>query len=854
MPSARSALPTLALCLCFAVPAAADPVDYVRQVKPILARHCYECHNAKVQKGKLRADTATFLLKGGRSGAAVVPGKAAESGLIEAVRGTDGVTPMPYKRTPLTKAEIGLLTTWIDQGARAPANEKPDDGSSSHWAFRPPVRPPLPAVKDASWVRNPIDHFILARLEKEGIPPSPQADRATLIRRLYLDLLGLPPDVADVDAFVADARPDAYERLVERLLASPHYGERWGRHWLDVARYADSNGFTIDTPREIWQYRDWVIDALNRDLPFDQFVIEQFAGDMLPHATTAQKIATGFHRNTLINEEGGIDVEQFRVEAVADRVNTTGIAFLGLTLGCARCHDHKYDPITTREYYQLFAFLNNQSEPTLSLASPELAAKRKVIRARIDQIEEALDAPLKDALAKLPEAATGKVGRDLQVILNLRPDQRSESQKRRLAAFFRAKDPRFKQGFDEIDALKKQEPKFPTTLVMAELPRPRPSFVMLGGDFTRKGDKVEPGVPAVLHPLSALQEGEGSKTQPHRLDLARWLVDRRNPLVGRVTMNRLWQHYFGKGLVDTENDFGTQGSPPTHPALLDWLATEFPEGGWSLKAMHRLMVCSATYRQTSRVRPELAALDPQNRLLARQNRLRLDAEIVRDNALAASGLLSRQLGGPSVHPPQPDGIYQFTQVQRPWQTSAGPARYRRGIYTFFQRSAPYPALIVFDAPDSTSTCTRRVRSNTPLQALTLLNDQAFLELARGLAQRVLQQAGPDDAQRLRHAFRLCLARTPGPAEVERLEQYLVQQLEEFRAAPAEAQALLEGGVRKAPEAGSRKNRAGVNQQAEDAALSVSHSVLGTPYSVPERAAWTAMARVLLNLDEFITRE
>jgi hypothetical protein len=811
MRAARCLLPALAVCLWSVTPAKADSVDYVGQVKPILARHCYECHSDKVQKGKLRVDSAAFLLKGGRGGPAVVPGKATESPLIEALHGSDGVTRMPYKRTPLSRAEIGLLTTWVNEGAKAPVNENAGDGTM-HWAFRPPVRPALPAVKDASWVRNPIDRFILARLEKQGIRPAPEADRATLIRRLYLDLLGLPPSRADVDAFVADPRPDAYERLVDRLLASPHYGERWGRHWLDLARYADSNGFTIDTPREIWQYRDWVIDALNRDLPFDHFVIEQYAGDLLPGATTEQKVATGFHRNTLVNEEGGIDREQFRVEAVADRVNTTGVVFLGLTLGCARCHDHKYDPVTTREYYQLFAFLNNQSEPTLSLASPEVVAKRTALQSRIEKIEEALDPMLKDAFAKLSDAAKGKVARDLEVILNLRPDQRTEGQKKKLATFFRTKDAGFKQRFDEIAALKKQEPKFPTTLVLAELPRPRETHVMIGGDFTRPGDKVSPGVPSVLHPLRS--------PMPNRLDLARWLVDRRNPLVGRVTMNRLWMHHFGKGIVETENDFGTQGRPPTHPELLDWLATEFPERGWSLKAMHRLMVCSATYRQASAVRPELAEIDPHNRLLARQNRLRLDAEIVRDNALAASGLLSQQIGGPSVYPPQPDGIYQFTQVQRRWQTSAGPARYRRGLYTFFQRSAPYPALIVFDAPDATSSCTRRVRSNTPLQALTLLNDQAFLELARGLADRVLREGPPDDARRLQYAFRLCLAREPSSAEAQRLGQYLAQQRDEFEVAPADARSFL----------------------------------AGSESSVAERAAWTAVARVLLNLDEFITRE
>jgi mono/diheme cytochrome c family protein len=873
MTRARLACSPLALLCLASAGFAGQKVDYARDVKPILARHCYTCHGEKAKKGGLRLDTAAALLKGGRSGPGLVPGKSADSLLLHALKGTGGLTQMPYKAPALTDEQIRVVAAWVDQGAKAPAGEKP--GGAGHWAFQPPVRPPLPAVKGAGWVRNPLDRFVLARLEGRGVRPSPEADRAVLIRRLCLDLLGLPPSPQEVEAFRADARPDAYERLVERLLASPHYGERWGRHWLDLARYADTHGFTIDTPREIWKYRDWVIDALNADLPFDRFVIEQYAGDMLPGATVAQKIATGFHRNTLINEEGGIDREQFRVEAVADRVNTTGVVFLGLTLGCARCHDHKYDPITQKEYYQLFAFFNNQSEPTLSLASPELAAKRTAIRARLAKLEDELNDRLQDYVNKLPEAQRTSLKQEITGILNLRPDQRTEGQKRKLAGFFRKKGAELKKRFDEIDALKKQEPKFPTTMVLKELPRPRVTHVHLMGDFTRKGAKVSPGVPAVLHPLQIPSppaplppRGEGSKTAPsppappprrgeggktlppplpsvgeggrggegavpNRLDLARWLVDRRNPLTARVTVNRVWQRYFGAGLVETENDFGTQGALPTHPELLDWLAVEFMERGWGLKALHRLIVTSATYRQSSRARADLAEVDPHNKLLARQARLRLDAEVVRDNALAAAGLLSRKLGGPSVFPPQPEGIYQFTQVRRPWKTSTGADRYRRGVYTFFQRSAPHPALTVFDAPDATSTCTRRVRSNTPLQALTLLNDRAFLELSRGLADRMIADSGEGGVrERIRHGFRLCLAREPTPAEVKRLEQYYLLQRKEYQDAPAEAQALLKAGTPEGAQAATRSPQPGIE----------------------ERAAWTAVARVLLNLDEFITRE
>jgi mono/diheme cytochrome c family protein len=834
MTRARLLCPPLAL-FCLAAAARADqPVDYLRDVKPILARHCTSCHGEKAKKGGLRLDTAASLRKGGSSGPGLVPGKSAQSLLIHAVKGTDGMTPMPYKAPALSGAQIRTLAAWIDQGAKAPAHEKA--GAAGHWAFQPPVRPAFPAVKDARRVHNPIDRFVLAQLEERGLRPSPEADRATLIRRLSLDLLGLPPSPHEVAAFLADRAPDAYERLVERLLASPHYGERWGRHWLDLARYADTHGFTIDTPREIWMYRDWVIDALNRDLPFDRFVIEQYAGDLLPKATFAQKVATGFHRNTLINEEGGIDLEQFRVEAVADRVSTTGVVFLGLTLGCARCHDHKYDPISQKEFYRLFAFLNNQSEPALSRASPELSAKRAAIRHKLDKMEEELDVRLKEYVHKLPEAERAGLKQEITVILNLRPDQRTAGQKRQLAAFFSKRGADLKQRFDTLAALKKQEPKFPTTLVLQELPKPRVTHVHIGGDFTRKGAAVTPGVPAVLHELQA----HGS--QPvglNRLDLARWLVDRGNPLTARVTVNRVWQRYFGAGLVETENDFGTQGALPTHPELLDWLAVEFMDRGWRLKELHRLIVTSATYRQSSRARADLAEADPHNKLLARQARVRLEAEVVRDNALAASGLLSRKVGGPSVFPPQPEGVYQFTQVRRPWQVSPGADRYRRGVYTFYQRSAPYPALTVFDAPDATSSCTRRVRSNTPLQALTLLNDQAFLELARGLADRVIADCGLRIAdsrtdgvrERIRYAFRLCLAREPSTAELKRLEQYYRQQLEEFTAAPAEAHALLGGAPAKGPQ-----------------------SAIPNQQSAIDRAAWASLARVLLNLDEFITRE
>ncbi len=486
-----------------------------------------------------------------------------------------------------------------------------------------------------------------------------------------------------------------------------------------------------------------------------------------------------------------------------------------------RCHDHKFDPITQKEYFRLFAFLNNQSETKLTLAAADVAARRESIRVEIDALEVVLHNKLRKYVAGLPEADKAKLNAEVLSVLNLQPQQRTEAQKKLLAGVFGSKGSDFKGEFDRLNTLKKQQPMAATTLVLKELAKPRQTTIHLGGDFTRKGESVGPGVPAVLPALPAPDNGALS-----RVDLGRWLVARDNPLTARVTVNRLWQAYFGLGIVETENDFGTQGAPPSHPELLDWLAAEFMERGWSLKHIHRLIVTSATYRQSSRVRPELAEIDPANRLLARQNRLRLDAEVVRDNALAVSGLLNRAIGGPSVFPPQPAGVYQFTQVSRSWNTSVGPDRYRRGMYIFYQRSAPYPGLTVFDAPDANSVCTRRIRSNTPLQALTLLNDTAYLELARGLAERVQREASTGDEARLRLAFRLCLARLATATEETRLGKFLAKQRAEFRAAPSDARALM--------------TAAGATINDGDDAV--------------ESATWTALARVLLNLDEFITRE
>ncbi|GIW80435.1 MAG: chromosome segregation protein [Gemmatales bacterium] len=839
------------LLLILTTARAEETVDYLAQVKPILQKHCYRCHGPDRQRAGLRLDTARLALEGSNAGPVIVPGNSRQSKLIHALSGKNDVKQMPPRKDKLPDKEIALIALWIDQGAKAPLNEKPAaraEKVAQHWSFRPVVRPELPKVQQTGWAQNPIDLFILAKLEEKGIQPSPEADRVTLIRRLFLDLVGLPPSIADIDAFLNDQRPDAYERLVDRLLASPHYGERWGRHWLDLARYADSNGFTIDGPRSMWPYRDWVIHAFNQDMPFDQFTIEQIAGDMLPHPTRSQIVATGFHRNTLKNEEGGIDREQFRVESVVDRVGTTGTVFLGLTIACCQCHDHKFDPISQREYYQIFAFLNNCDEPTIELPTPEQEVQRARIRAQIKEVQrvrDMLDSTTPEKQTKWEEALTtsmrAKLPKTIQTILNVPPNGRSSRQEQTLAQYFRELDRTrhllaaagerhplaglgqlhflvFRgQAEKRIAELKKQEPVIPTTLVMRERKTPRVTNVLIQGDFTRKGIRVNPGVPSVLPPLN-------KTASPTRLDFARWLVDPQNPLTPRVTVNRFWQRFFGLGIVETENDFGTQGTPPSHPELLDWLASEFVRQNWSIKKMHRLIVTSATYRQSSRHRPDLHDVDPRNRLLARQNRIRVEAEIVRDVALAASGLLYRKIGGPSVFPPQPDGVYRFTQVNKNWRADSGPNRYRRGMYTFFWRSAPHPGLTVFDAPEANSCCSRRNRSNTPLQALTLLNDEAHVEFAQGLACRLLSWKDINsDSKRIRRLYRLLLARLPNPKEEQLVLRLLDIQRSEFAASPEEARLLAPKTVPP-----------------------------NTP--VHEVAAWTAVARVLLNLDEFITRE
>ncbi|MFM7520926.1 MAG: PSD1 and planctomycete cytochrome C domain-containing protein [Planctomycetota bacterium] len=734
---------------------AAEPAapSFSRDVLPILAANCFSCHgfDEHARQAGLRLDTAagaTALLDSGQR--AIAPHAPGESEALKRIGAADAdlVMPPPETGRTLSASERDTLVRWIATGAPY----------ESHWAFRPPVAVAPPVV---AGVDHPIDRFLAAAWQREGLAAAPQASPETLLRRASLDLVGLPPTVTEIDEFLAAWQRDpevAWGALVDRLLASPHYGERQARGWLDMARYADSNGYSIDAPREIWPWRDWVVGAFNDDMPFDTFTVEQLAGDLLPGATLPQRVATGFHRNTQINEEGGVDKEQYRIESVFDRVATTGVVWLGLTIGCAQCHDHKFDPVSQRDYYRLFAFFNDQNEPKLKVAAPgvdlaALTAERDAARGAVSAYVAARQAELDDWEQGASAEVRAALPKPAAAALAVEPAKRSAEQRRILfAAGAGAADQEFRALNERFTELEGKVAAGPTTLVLEELKQPRSTRILVQGDFTRPADEVAPGTPSVLPPLTA------DRARPTRLDLARWLVAPDNPLTARVAVNRVWQRLFGRGLVETDSDFGLTGAPPLHPELLDWLALEFRTRGWSVKELHRLIMSSRAYRMSSVARPESRAADPGNRWVARQQRLRLDAELVRDVALVASGKFVPTLGGPPVYPPIPDGATAVGQVKRPWPTSTGPDRYRRGLYTFLFRASPPPALAVFDAPDGFSTCTRRNRSNTPLQALTLLNDAAFVELAEALAAVVR-----DDG--IEAAFRRCTGRRPEADEI-----------------------------------------------------------------------------------------
>jgi hypothetical protein len=1199
-------------------PAVERAVSFQEEVFPILEKNCFDCHGPETQKSGFRLDGREAAMKGGDYGTDILVGNSAESPLIHYVAQIDKDMVMPPKGDPLTAEQVGILRAWIDQGLKwnvevvaAAEVEAATQAHIDHWSFKVPVRPEPPPTSDNGWAKNPIDRFILHRLDSEGLAPSPEADRATLIRRLHLDLIGLPPASEEVDDFLADESPDAYERLVDRLLASPHYGEKWARWWLDAARYADTNGYEKDRPRSIWPYRDWVIDAFNEDMPFDRFTIEQIAGDMLTDAAPSQIVATGFHRNTMINEEGGIDVAQFRYESVVDRVHTTATVFLGLTMACCQCHDHKYDPITQREYFEFFAFLNNADEPDYSVPDPEVREEREKIEAKIERIEsdyensfppyeeivhwtpldpngyraengsvlakledgsilalgptpatdvyhvevgnppeefevlrlEALpeerlgskgigrtrhgnfvlnefcarlqnddsralefrkatadfsqtgfavsgaidgesstgwgvddksgdlnkprtaefrlvegirpeeastleldlsqtfgdehlirrfrisagrierrhyrpelteqdqreyhlltkfgkweeeqrpkarnwtvlepvemesenyatlsvledssilvtgDHPNRDiytvvyetpldritgiriealphpdlpgggpgrgtvmddgtfiltellvhaspiaagsnveavtldladpsatfsdrshtpdkALDRIsdtgwsvkggagkahtavfsvsrpleieggarlefrleqtyihqqtigrfrisvttdlePKAATGFPAR-IEAILATAPEKRTDEEKDDLKRYYLTQAPELSESHKRVASLRQGMPHFPKTLVMAERKNLRKTHIHPRGEFLRTGREVAPDIPAVL---PQIPEG----VPPNRLAFARWIASPTNPLIGRVTLNRLWGVYFGKPLVTTPEDFGTQGAEPSHPELLDWLAVEFANRGWRLKEMSRLIVTSSTYRQTSRVTPELLERDPENALLARGPRFRVGAETVRDIALTASGLLSPKIGGPSVFPPQPEGVTDIAYGSSGWKTSEGEDRYRRGLYTYLKRTAPYPAFGVFDAPPPETSCIRRRRSNTPLQALTLLNDEVFVEASQALAGRVIEEVSAENRDRIREAFKICLSRPPSEMEEETLLAFFDSQVERFR-----------------------------KEDADCKKIAGDHPASATPDAdLSTVAALTTVARAILNLDETITKE
>jgi hypothetical protein len=1026
-------------------------IDFKRQVEPIFARSCYQCHGAKKVMGQLRLDSGELAMKGGVSGPSIIPGDGKQSLLLKRILGEGNEARMPMGGAPLKPAEIALIGKWIDQGANwsggdQSANQNPRSAIPRHWAYIKPVRPAAGRVKNRSWVRNPIDAFILARLEKEGLSPSPEADKATLLRRLYLDLIGLPPSVKEIDEFLADTSPDAYEKAVDRLLASQHYGERWARPWLDLARYADSNGYEKDNLRVAWKFRDWVINAFNKDMPFDQFTIEQIAGDMLPAATVDQKIATGFHRNTMVNQEGGIDPEETRFETLIDRVSTTATVWLGSTIACAQCHNHKYDPFSQKDFYRLMAFFDNAEyqighqspnddnsryilEPQISLPTPDQDEKRKALDGEIKQLEaklrtqtpeldaeqakwerELLDEqnkwttldPIKlesiggatlkklddgsvlvsgasperdvyvitaktdlnnitalrvEALpdASLPKGGPGRdpygnflltgieldvaspppaqldgqpreisfkdvfvddqayrietreffskepgnpatdrppgwfvnatndqtnrlprqgvflasgpfgpIGTDsgatltirlkhlggslnqsmgrfrlsittteepkrvvsvparLRPVLSIPPPERARRQREDLSAQFRAATPLLKPERDRLEKLRAEMRalNITTALVMQERQGyERPStFFRERGSFLNKGEKMFASTPTALAPMP-------ESAPINRLGLARWLVDENNPLTARVMANRFWEQIFGRGLVETSEDFGTQGERPSHPELLDWLAAEFmnPQSiGWGMKRFVRLIVTSSTYRQSSATTPALLEKDPSNRLLARGPRFRMEAEMIRDVTLAASGLLSRKLGGPSVFPLQPEGVWKSPYSSERWTVSKGEDRFRRSLYTFVRRSSPHPAMMAFDATSREYCTVRRVRTNTPLQALTTLNDEAAMEAARALAKRMIEDGGDDLKARLIYGFRACVTRTPKEKEVERLLVLYRQQLDNLAANTVEAAKIV-------------KN----------------HSTKAT---AAEFAAWTMVANVLLNLDETLTKE
>lgn len=967
-------------------------------VLPLLKANCASCHSGDSPSGGLNLVTFDGLRKGGESGAAFEAGKSKTSLIMQRIRGEGGLPRMPMGFAPLSKEKVAAIAAWIDAGA------KPDAGPGAHWSYVRPSRPAVPKLANSSWIRNPIDAFVLEKLREEGLVPSAEASKETLLRRVSLDLIGLPPSPKEVDAFLADTRPGAYERAVDRLLASPHYGERQARMWLDLARYADSDGYEKDLNRTAWKYRDWVIAAFNRNMPYNQFTIEQLAGDLLPNPTIEQMVATGFNRNTMFNREGGVDQEEAHFNVVLDRVSTTSTVFLGTTMGCARCHDHKYDPFSQKDHYKMAAFYSNAVvlprgpkevgeekwfESEIEAGSPEQFAKRASLRIKLAVLQKeysadtpelaqsferwkaaqpqtswtalnvesavstggaklerqsdgsllatganpdkdtytiqgqfdlrgvtgfrletlpdpslvnkgpgrsdngnyvlnslilkvngrpvALSNPVADysqpdfnvrgavdadpnsgwavnmgagkpheLVAEIPpQSATGlskvevvleqqsiyrqhTIGRlrlsfthspsptlgvlpsDIRDLMS--KPARTAAEEKRVLEHFRTASAELRPVREKIAAtqadLQKLQAQIPTALVMMDKPTDKPlaAYMRTRGEFLSKAEVVTAGTPAILPPLRA--------AKPNRLSLARWLVSKENPLTARVQINRMWEQYFGRGIVETSEDFGTQGARPSHPKLLDWLATEFMRNGWNMKAIHRLIVTSSTYRQSSALTPVLLRKDPLNTLLARGPRFRMEAEMIRDNALAAAGLLNPKIGGPSVYPFQPEGVWDNPFSNERWVTSSNGDQYRRGLYTFLKRTAPYASFMTFDSTSREACTVRRSRTNTPLQALAMLNDGALFDAAKALGSRMSREGGESTPSRLDYGFRLAMGRHATKPELARMKK-LFGTLKARYSKEAAARAKLGGSA--------------------------------------EQAAWTMVANVLLNLDETVTK-
>jgi hypothetical protein len=808
-------------------------VSFSRDILPLLAKKCFACHGPAEQEAGLALHTSKHATAKNDSGlVAVVPGKPDQSQLMTRIRSNDPDSRMPHDAPPLTQTEIARLETWIAQGA---VYEK-------HWSFVPPRRHAPPNVADMANIRSPIDRFVIAQLNAQGLRLSPEAKPHTLVRRLSLDLVGLLPSRQQTEKFVANPSELAYQQLVDQLLASPHFGERWGRHWLDLARYADSFGYERDDVRpNAWRYRDWVIRSINNNQPYNRFIIEQLAGDLIPNASQQQKLATGLHRMNIKNNESGINKDDYRNRETVDRVNTTATAVLGLTLGCAQCHSHKYDPIPQTDFYAFYAFFNNIDEKdvdipgsaadqaTYQAALKSVTRQQARLKARRDTIaamkkHPGLAAWQKSLGHKPPAIAKQLANLDLNdplaSLLSQPADRLAADQQQTAAAFWKTLDGRQDdtgQAMAQVSVQKRHLPK-PYMMTVAERPKNRrATHVLLRGDFKQKGPLVQPATPSALPPLTP------RNATADRLDLARWIVSTDNPLSARVAVNHVWAHLFGRGLVATHDDFGNQGSPPSHPLLLDWLAIEFTRSGWDRKSLIKQIVTSATYRQSSSLTPRLAADDPNNLWLARQSRYRVEAEIVRDLFLDAAGLLHRRIGGTTIHPVKPDGTEELAyKYKTRWIVSDQPDRHRRGMYILFKRTNPYPSLMIFDSPGSNVCLAQRNRSNTPLQALTTLNDPVFFECAQALGHQLAGATTPP-ADRIQHAALVALSRPMTFKELRILKQLHADEQQWFAKHPDDARQV----------AGN------------------THLNNTSPATT---AAWISVARTLLNLDEFLTRQ